>query len=320
MQSKKSNNMEEFTPSDEFLYSIWNFYEASLSASTRKNYYNVVKGYIKIVGKEPLSLTYEDVSKYYKYLEARMSSGRLSYSTALMRISVMRSLCEYIRHRNNLAGKDYINYFNEIILPEPDKSISDELLPSEQELNNLLEIINASKDAMTFLICSLILKCGLTTSELSGLEAEYIILDNNNNLCIQFPAKRKITRIIRLPKDISQLLYAYMDEMQIFSGPLFYNKHHTKLKVRDAERLLKKYIKQCIEHNLITQEFTMQTMRHAAIKYMLLGGAGEDEVAEYCGITTKWMSRYRRVISENSALKSADMSIISIKTNKTSSL
>lgn len=32
---------------DEFLYSIWNFFAASLSEKTRKNYYNVIKAYIK---------------------------------------------------------------------------------------------------------------------------------------------------------------------------------------------------------------------------------------------------------------------------------
>ena len=30
---------------DEFLYSIWNFFAASLSEKTRKNYYNVINGY-----------------------------------------------------------------------------------------------------------------------------------------------------------------------------------------------------------------------------------------------------------------------------------
>ena len=32
---------------DEFLYSIWNFFAASLSEKTRKNYYNVIKAYTK---------------------------------------------------------------------------------------------------------------------------------------------------------------------------------------------------------------------------------------------------------------------------------
>ena len=31
---------------DEFLYSIWNFFAASLSEKTRKNYYNVINYYL----------------------------------------------------------------------------------------------------------------------------------------------------------------------------------------------------------------------------------------------------------------------------------
>ena len=39
---------EQKNKTDEFLYSIWNFFAASLSEKTRKNYYNVIKAYIKI--------------------------------------------------------------------------------------------------------------------------------------------------------------------------------------------------------------------------------------------------------------------------------
>ena len=50
---------------DEFLYSIWNFFAASLSEKTRKNYYNVIKAYIKITGHSPLELTESDTEKYF---------------------------------------------------------------------------------------------------------------------------------------------------------------------------------------------------------------------------------------------------------------
>lgn len=312
--SKNKNGLKyekEFTPSDEFLYSIWNFYELTLSARTRKNYYNIVKNYINTVKKDPLSLTREDVNIYYKYLEERIKDNRIAYSTALMRISVMRSLCEYIRHRYNAIGKEYINYFNEIILPDFDKTISDQLLPTEYELNSILEA--AKNDNTAFTIFSLILKCGLTSSEICSLNTENILTDKNGSLCIQFPEKKKISRIIKLPQDISKLLITYIEENKRYNGFVFYNKHNTPLKVRDAERLLKKYIKLCLEKGTIRKEFTLQTLRHCALKYMMIGGCGEEEAAKYCGITTKWMSRYRKVVNDNSKLCSADMSVINIK-------
>lgn len=103
---------------DEFLYSIWNFFAASLSEKTRKNYYNVIKAYIKITGHSPLELTESDTEKYFNDLTEKIQSKRLSYSTALMRMSVMRTLCEYIRVRENNAGRNYINYFKDYILPD----------------------------------------------------------------------------------------------------------------------------------------------------------------------------------------------------------
>ena len=46
---------------------------------------------------------------------------------------------------------------------------------------------------------------------------------------------------------------------------------------------------------------------------MLLGGAGQDSVANYCGITERWMTRYNRVVNESSSLLAADLSVITIK-------
>ena len=51
---------------NEFLYSIWNFFAASLSEKTRKNYYNVIKAYIKITGHSPLELTEQNSRKNTK--------------------------------------------------------------------------------------------------------------------------------------------------------------------------------------------------------------------------------------------------------------
>ena len=47
---------------------------------------------------------------------------------------------------------------------------------------------------------------------------------------------------------------------------------------------------------------------------MLMGKLSEDEVAAYCGITSKWLPRYERVVSEGNYITSADYSVISIKT------
>ncbi len=301
-------NNTGLTEIDEFLYSIWTFYAANLSSRTSKNYYNIVKSYIKVTGKTPLKLTQDDAKQYNQHLIQKVQQGKLSYSTAVMRISVMRSLCEYIRIQENKQGHQYWNHFNDIIMPDEDKTITEEKLPDIKAINSLLEHIKQSNDNMFFLIISLVTKCGLTSSEVCGLCYEYIVFDTKDNICIKFPAKRKVSRIIKLPDDIAQLLVRYIEGKEIIAGPLFFNKHNTQLKVRDAERHLLNYIKEC---NI--PSFTLQQLRHAAVKYMLMGGATEENVAKYCGITTKWMTRYKQVVDSTNVSQTADLSIITVK-------
>lgn len=298
--------------SDEFSSSIWTFYETNLSERTRKEYLNVIRNFIKTTQTDPLKLTQKSAETYTAYLTQRVNAGKLSYSTALMRISVMRSLCEYIRFRREQQGTSYYNYFNDIVMPDVDKMLSESSLPADNEINALLELAHEAGDEKAFLIFSLAVKCGLTSSEISMLDIEYIVLDMQERFCIQFPEKKKTRRIIRLPQDISSLLNAYIDNNGISEGAVFLNQRATRLKVRDAERILNKYIEQGIEKNKIFHHFTFQDMRHTAFKYMLSGGASEDEVARYGGITAKWISRYRRIVHDRDALDTADYSIIKI--------
>lgn len=308
-----NDGSKEVVLSDEFINTIWIFFKSKLSKRTQQEYFAVIKSFVKITGKDPLKITQQACEQYVTYLRTRMESNRLSYTTALMRVSVMRTLCEYIKYTMNEKGYDYINYFNDIFLPDIDKTLKEDMLPSTDELNNLLELTKNNSDSMAFLIFSLIIKCGLTSSEISNLNIEYIVLDINNNICINFPPKKGVSRIIKLPDDISKLIDKYIEANNIYEGAVFLNKRHTRLKVRDAERILNKYILIGQENGLIKKHFTMQSMRHASIQYMLKGGASEQAVANYTGITTKWMSRYRRVVNSALLADAADYNIIEIR-------
>lgn len=312
MDSENNIKSENYL-SDEFINTIWIFFRTKLSGRTQKEYFAVIKNFSKLTGRDPLKINREAVSKYTDYIKEKLESGRLSYTTAQMRISVMRTICEYIRFIMNEKGYEYFNYFNDISLPDIDKTIKEEMLPTVNELNYILEQAKKDNNDMVFIIFSLIIKCGLTSSEISSLNVEYIMLDINNNFCINFPSKKGVTRIIKLPDDISDLIDSYISTNAIYEGALFYNKRKTRLKVRDAERILNKYIKRGIENKKIKKHFTMQSMRHAAIQYMLKGGASEEAVADYTGITTKWMPRYRRIVNSSLLSDAADYNIIEIR-------
>lgn len=297
---------------DEFMTTIWSFYETSLTPRTRREYFGVLKDYVKTTNNNPLYLTKESTDLYYKYIESRLKENRLSYTTALMRISVMRSVCEYIRYHQNSRGLNYSNYFADIILTDVDKTIKNDRLPSESELDAILLMANEADDDKAFIIFSLVVKCGLTSSEICSLNLEYIETDPEEFLYIHFPAKNRTARTIKLPHDVGKLLNQYIEKHEIFNGAIFINKRKNRLKIRDAERLLNKYIERGIEEKKIEKRFTLQMMRHAAFKYMLKGGASEDQVARYGGITTKWMSRYRQVAASEITSEAVDYSIINI--------
>lgn len=310
-ETKPANAANEL--SDEFNSSIWTFYQTNLSARTRKEYLNIIRNFAKLTKTDPLKLTKEAAECYINELNARYTQKKLSYNTLVMRISVMRSLCEYIRYRREQQGISYYNYFNDIIVPEQDKTLLEENLPTDSEINALLELAADADDDTAFLVFSLAVKCGLTSSEISKLDVEHIVIDVQERFCIQFPPSRKTSRIIRLPKDINDLLQTYIKKYDRIEGAVFYNKHQTRLKVRDAQRILNHYIELGMECQKIHKHFTFQDLRHSAFKYMLAGGASEDEAAAYGGITTKWLSRYRHIVHVTDALDSADYSIIQIR-------
>lgn len=299
--------------SDQFMNTIWVFFEASLTPRTRKEYYNVVRNFDKITGHDPLKLTQDEAMNYYNYLLKRIENNQLSYTTGLMRLSVMRSLCEFIRYHHENHGLTYTNHFTNISLPDIDKTIHPEELPLEEEINSLLKLAKDQQDSKAFLVFSFVIKCGLTSNEISSLNVEYIVMDRDKHLCIQFPSKRRKSRVIKLPDELAILLNQYIENEERLEGAVFINKRKNRMKIRDAERLLKKYIVLGIEQGLIRNPFTLQTLRHAAFSYMLKGGASEDAVAEYGGITTKWMNRYRQVTTLETKVQAIDYSIISIK-------
>ena len=220
--------MAETTPaniadelSDEFNSSIWTFYQTNLSARTRKEYLNIIRNFTKLTKTDPLKLTKEAAECYINELNARYTQKKLSYNTLVMRISVMRSLCEYIRYRREQQGISYYNYFYDIIVPDQDKTLLEENLPTDSEINALLEL--AADDDTAFLVFSLSVKCGLTSSEISKLDVEHIVIDVQERFCIQFPPSRKTSRIIRLPKDINDLLQTYIEKYNRIEGAVFYN-------------------------------------------------------------------------------------------------
>lgn len=325
--------------STEFTDTIWIYFQSNLTEKTKKEYWKVLCDYDRITGKDLIKLSVSDADMYFNSLIDRVNKEKLAYSTAVMRLSVIRSISEFIHKYNERHGNNYENYFRGYTIPEPDKTINPESIPTPKELDGILKIMRKEKDLTALLIFLLGIKCGLTSKEISQIKRSHIFEEAGNNLCIKITKTvantRRTTpattvRIARLPKDISKLLDAFLSSNDNFnihcydtcndtlSPYIFTNKHGTNMKVRDIERLIKKYMDLAMEKKIINKTFTMQDLRHAAFVYMLKGGAGKEKVADYGGISTKWMSRYDKIVTSKTFDQAIDYSIIKIDTSKLS--
>ena len=94
---------------------------------------------------------------------------------------------------------------------------------------------------------------------------------------------------------------------------VFINKRKNRMQLRDSERLIEKYCKICLDNNKIRNKYTLQALRHAGLSYMLAGGAPKDAVANYAGITGRWMTRYDRIITSKTYNQAVNYSIITIQ-------
>lgn len=298
--------------SKEFNDKIWIYFETNLKARTRKEYYNVVAHFTKCVGHDPYYLTLEDVKTFYEDLINKINKEKLSYSTAVMRYSVMRSICDFIENYKINHGEEYTNYFKEFSLPEQDKTIKEEDLPSLKDIDLVLNKCIECNDYRAFTIFSLCLKLGLTNTEVCHLTMENVLLVDDKHLALSLNNNKRIRRILELDTDLSKILDKYLSDYEIAHGPLFYNNRNNQIKMRDTERLLQKYIDMVNTPKERIAPFTMQSLRHIAMIMLLKGNVSKENVAKFGGITTKWMNRYERIVNKNDVDINGRMSIISI--------
>ena len=298
--------------STKFEDEIWIYFQTNLSPRTRKEYWNVVRDFDRLTGHDPLKLTRKEALNYYNTLIEKVNAGRLSYNTAVMRLSVMKSVCTFIETYTVNHGRRYVNYFESMSLPEQDKILPKDAVPDAKEIDNLLSAALENNDNKAFLIFSFVIKMGLTNQEICSLNKEFICRDKEGHLCFNMPPKNHVSRFLIIPDDLGTLLDTYIEAENIQSCAIFLNLRKNRIKMRDTERLLASYTEKLVKTRKLRKHYTMQTLRHAAISYMLIGGASKDEVAAYTGVTGKWMNRYDRIIASDVINAAANYNIINI--------
>lgn len=264
---------------------IWNDFAQNLkSEQSRKEYRHAVEEITNYLGKPFLEITALDSQSYFNQLQ----TTNMKRSTILVRQAKLRSFSNFLLKNTAIYHLDYT--FNPFIrinfLPEQQKYIEPKHVPSIEEMNDLLS--RSTRNIEIFLILSLIIKCGLSVSELSRIQMQDFYLDQNNFPYLKVHARRK-DRNIKITEDLVDILNDYFH----YAKPteyLFENRNGNQLRIRDFERHFQKAFPD--------SSYTLSDIRNGSISSMLSQGIPEKVVAEYLGIRPNWLRRYEKEIPE----------------------
>lgn len=256
---------------------------------TQRDYLTNICLICDFLKKDFLDISYMDAQFYFDHLS---QSRRLKVSSLNVKLASLRSISSYILKNIELFNVDvsFTNVFSKVNITPTDNYIKKESIPTQSELKLILDSV--SSNDMLFLIVSLIIKSSLTVSQVCNLKPSQIVLDGADRGCIIFSNGKK-TRFVKIPSDVMDLLVSYANTNGV-NDYLFYNKHMRPLRPRTLETLFQSHISQ----SELQKDFTLQDIRNASIAYMLKGGASQSAVADYIGVSGRWMFRFNQVIDE----------------------
>lgn len=258
---------------------------------TQSDYLANICSICDFLKKDFLDISYMDAQFYFDHLS---QSRRLKVSSLNVKLASLRSISSYIlkniEHDKFNIDPSFTNVFSKVNITPTDNYVKKESIPTQSELKQILDSI--SSNDMLFLIVSLIIKSSLTVSQVCNLKPSQIVLDGADRGCIIFSNGKK-TRFVKIPADVMDLLVSYTNTYGVYDF-LFYNKHMRPLRPRTLETLFQSHISK-LE---LQKDFTLQDIRNASIAYMLKGGASQSAVADYIGVSGRWMFRFNQVIDE----------------------
>lgn len=268
---------------------------------SQKKYISVKNAVESLCNKPFLYLTKKDGLLYSKLL-----LSKYAYNTTCVRLSMLMSLgnfCERTSLTDNTIFSTYTNPFFDLKKNLKNQYYVDETtIPSPQEINDFL----ASCNEPIRLVTTLIIKCGLTPTDLIHLK--FSALKKNEDKTYISLFKDGYERYVMLPDDALLMIINYITNNGLNNQNfIFCNTRNNPLSLRTLERW---YKKECELYNF---HYTMQDLRNASAAFMLAGGASKKDVTELLGITKKWNDRFDRCQDRIASFNASDYSVINLK-------
>lgn len=236
--------------------------------------------------KDFLDISEDDASSFLSYMAKRVSDGELTKETYNVRKACFNVIAQYIVDEHPEEG--FENPFSWHMPYKVVEGIRVKAIPSLSDADKLLE--ESRENKMYYLIFSMVLRMALTSSEIISLKKDRIQLVDGG-LCVVFTnANGSISRAIRVPEDVEELLLDYLKSWHSADDYLFHNKYKNPLTLRNLDTAVKKYATKA------GVSFTLQELRTRTILDMTQSAKeqGKDlkTVGDYVGIKELRLSSF----------------------------
>jgi len=261
---------------------------------TKTSYTCILAGFCNECGCDFLSVTYNLVISYFSKKEKEYEISTLKWQA-----SMLRSFSQFVdkalasaepEEDADYSRTHYQNLFSKF--PFEKISLGAANAPSLQDVDQVLSCLKDNHNFSAFAALSLVLRCGLTCSEVCSLSKGNFIMDKKGNAGIVFRGAQD--RYIKLPADMITLLSALVDPTGDSDSPMFRSQKWGRPM---SHRSLERYLKETCEEAGVPG-FSLQQLRNLAIGIMLEGGASQNEVADYVGTGVEWIPRYDSCIPD----------------------
>lgn len=306
--------------STRFKNEVWPLYESSLKRTrTKYDYFSNLTEFCNFVNKDVCDIEVCDAEAYVDFLCSKFPDS-LTFKTCETRLSSLRSIFNFlvkneffILDRTGYVLNFKSNPFNNLYLQRPDNYTDLKNIPTIKELDSLLSI--AKDSPLDMLVISLVAKMGLSIGEVVKICFNDFSYVNDTNV-LRVLSVGGAVRNVLVPDDIVKLLAEYVNYVKaknipVGGGYLFISPRKRVYTTRSLERHLQGYVSSLLAAGLISKPFTFQDLRSLSFVLMFAGGATDEAVADYVGVTETWLFRHRGAI-DTVISDAVELSIISI--------
>lgn len=271
---------------------LYDFLSRFQKEKTKIDYKRDLYNFYKYIDKNFLEVSYDDCKIYMNFLKHKIEKKEIAVSTGEKLYSQLYSFFNYLEQHSYIQ----YNHFKKITKPKASRLISKDRIISWKELDQLISVLK-TYNIRDYSILMLIFTSGLTLQDAVDLKWNQFVVDNQDNIGIQFETTKGI-RYVKVHKDIWDLIQEYKEksnEIHLLEHYVFLNNRGQKISGRWMRTVISKA---CNEAGL-EKSYTPRELRHTLAAYALKKGATAEQVKEQLGWSQSSLAeRYLYTIQE----------------------